>query len=349
MQDFAQARAEIAGLEAELQTERARLRALADDQKSTSSAKATLEARLATAEQELRAVKRGLSGSPAPDAVDRLRKEKSSLVSERADLLHQLAGVNQRVSAVDTDLSSTKASQRSTQLQLEQQLAAVAALRVSLSSREAANRLLQDERGDILKGVSGLQADLDRVRRNAVALGEDLAEAKRERDSLSAQSGASREEQARLVRELGQAKQRLAVFEQKVAEHVCPSDAAALAETAARHAREAKGLLVMIQHLKLRVTREATFRGDLQCQKRFLAASVGEKEATIAQVFGELGVARPASPPRGKMSLKGAVRAVVAVKRMERLSAEWRRQSEGKGRLRGQAYPDTRGRPFVAK
>lgn len=253
----------------------------------------------------------------------------------------------QRVSAVDTDLSSTKASQRSTQLQLEQQLAAVAALRASLSSREAANRHLQDERGDILKGVSSLQADLDRVRRNAVALGDDLAHAKRERDALSAQSGAGREEQARLVRELTQARGRLAVLEQKVSAHVCPADAGVLAEAGARHAREAKGLLVMIHYLKARVTREATFRGDLQHQKRFLGASVEQKQAAIDHIMSELGVAKETGPARVRVSLKGAVRAVVAVARMERLSREWRAQGEGKSRLRGQAYPDTRGRPFV--
>lgn len=351
MQNFDQARTEIAGLEDDLRNERSRLRALAEEQSSTSSAKAALEARLSTAEHELRAVKRDLTGSHAPDALDRLRRDKSALVSDRADLLDQLAAVSQRASAVDSDLSATRASQRAAQAQLDEQLAAVAALKASLSSREAAHRSLQQERDGILKGVTELQVDLGRVRRNAVALGEDLAEAKRERDRLSAQSGASRDEQARLVRELSQARHRLAQLEQHAAEHVCPADAAALAASAARHAREAKGLLVMISYLKQRVTREATFRADLQCQKRFLSAGLSEKEATIEQVFGELGVARPVgnggSPVGGRVSFKGAVRAVVAVRRMERLSAEWKKVGEGKGRLRGQAYPDTRGRPFV--
>ena len=95
MQDFAQARAEIAGLENELQTERFRLRTLADDHKTSSTAKATLEARLVAAEHELRAVKRDLTGAHAPDALDRLRRDKSTLVSERADLLQKLTTVNQ--------------------------------------------------------------------------------------------------------------------------------------------------------------------------------------------------------------------------------------------------------------
>lgn len=58
------------------------------------------------------------------------------------------------------------------------------------------------------------------------------------------------------------------------------SDANALAESQARHALEAKGLLVIIKYLKLRVTREATFRGDMAFQKTYLGVIVQEKQAT---------------------------------------------------------------------
>lgn len=48
----------------------------------------------------------------------------------------------------------------------------------------------------------------------------------------------------------------------------------------ARHSQEAKGLLVMIRYLKLRVTREATFRGDMGYQKEYLSTMVKEKQLT---------------------------------------------------------------------
>lgn len=48
----------------------------------------------------------------------------------------------------------------------------------------------------------------------------------------------------------------------------------------ARHSQEAKGLLVMIRYLKLRVTREATFRGDMAYQKEYLSTMVKEKQLT---------------------------------------------------------------------
>lgn len=52
-----------------------------------------------------------------------------------------------------------------------------------------------------------------------------------------------------------------------------------LAEVRARHAQEAKGLLVMIKYLKSRVAREVSFRDSLASQKDYLASLVSEKQA----------------------------------------------------------------------
>lgn len=48
----------------------------------------------------------------------------------------------------------------------------------------------------------------------------------------------------------------------------------------ARHSQEAKGLLVMIRYLKVRISREAAFRGDLAYQKEYLSALISEKQST---------------------------------------------------------------------
>lgn len=60
------------------------------------------------------------------------------------------------------------------------------------------------------------------MRQDCTSLGLDLAAVRRERDEM----GARRDGGAELVRlqdELRMVRKRLAVFEQKVAEHVCPS------------------------------------------------------------------------------------------------------------------------------
>lgn len=108
------------------------------------------------------------------------------------------------------------------QAQLDAQIAEIQSLRDSLSTREAEKRILTDERADILRGVAGLQADLNRVRQDAVSLGLDLATVRRERDEM----GRGRAEGAELESlraELARARSKIAVFERKVAEHVCPS------------------------------------------------------------------------------------------------------------------------------
>lgn len=55
-------------------------------------------------------------------------------------------------------------------------------------------------------------------------------------------------------------------------------------EVRTRHSQEAKGLLVQIRHLKLRVTREATFRNDLSYQKTYLGLIVKQKQSRYPQI-----------------------------------------------------------------
>lgn len=64
--------------------------------------------------------------------------------------------------------------------------------------------------------------------------------------------------------------------------------------------------------------------------------------------MSQLGLGRPVSPVRSRLTFKAAAKSVLALTRMTKLAREWRQQNAGKTRLRTQAYPDTRGRPFVA-
>lgn len=348
--NFDQARGEIADLETELRSERNKLRTLANEQSLANRAKVSLEKRLSMAETELRQIKQELAGASKAVDQDRLRKEKSDLVDTRADLLQQLAEVNQRASRFDSELASSKACQADMQAQLEQQIREISQLRNSLHTKEAEHRLLQDERGDILRGVAGLQSDLQRVRQDAISLGIDLANVRRERDAIDAKRAGDGTEAAKLKEELNEAKRKLEGLEQKTAEHVCTSNPTTDLEVRTRHSQEAKGLLVQIRHLKLRVTREATFRNDLSYQKTYLGLIVKQKQSSIdatLATLSQLGLPRPSSPRRPKLGFKGAARAVMAIARMKSFKTQWQEQSIPKMRLRTQAYPDTRGRPFI--
>ena len=57
------------------------------------------------------------------------------------------------------------------------------------------------------------------------------------------------------------------------------SNDGALMDMRERHAQEAKGLLVMIKYLKVRIIREVSFRDDLASQKIYLTNIVSEKQA----------------------------------------------------------------------
>lgn len=107
---------------------------------------------------------------------------------------------------------------------MERHLAEIHELRSSPEAKDAAHRSLTDERADILRGVAGLQSDLNRVRQDAISLGLDLAAVRRERDAMGArQSPSDGAEVAMLQDELTRLRRTLGIFEVKVAEHVCPS------------------------------------------------------------------------------------------------------------------------------
>ncbi|GAA5871621.1 hypothetical protein JCM1840_007332 [Sporobolomyces johnsonii] len=274
------------------------------------------------------------------DDQARANKAKSSLKS-------RLVAAEAELRTVKRDLASAAAPDLVDRLRKEKAdlLASAQALEASLRSKEAELRLLQDERGDILRGVAGLQADLYRVRQDAVSLGLDLAAVRRERDEIALQR-AEGGELLKVREELALAKRRVGLLEQQLSEHVCSgADAKTIADLKARHKQDCKGLLVVIEQLKLRVNREVDFRRDAGVQKTYLSNILQEKQATIDSISNQLGLPL-LSAATGKVTFRGAVLAVIAISRMSRLSREWKNLNLPMKRLREQAYPDVRGRPF---
>lgn len=138
-----------------------------------------------------------------------------------------------------------------------------------------------------------------------------------------------------------------------------------MAELEAKHKSEVKGLLVLTRQLKVRVSREVAFRAQAGAQKRYLENVVADKQATyvvpgasssfgladsahrsIDSIFTQLHLPSPAKSTRSKPTLRSVALAVVSLSRMSRLARQWKELSAPKKRLRDQAYPEARGRPF---
>ncbi|GAA5883535.1 hypothetical protein JCM16303_005472 [Sporobolomyces ruberrimus] len=244
-----------------------------------------------------------------------LRTERSrlrTLTSDHAVSEKAKAALESRITGLETELRKTARTAAGSSPEVD-------SLRSALATKEAEQRRLQDERGDILRGVANLQADMNRVRQEAVSLGLDLAGVRRERDEFAKKQAGEKI---------------LQTLESK-----------SLEELRARHKQESKGLLVLVRQLKLRVNREVQFRYLAGEQKDYLSSVVREKQATIDSIMSQLNLPLP-SQQASRPTLRSAALAVCALSRMRRLSQQWKEDSVPKKRLREQAYPEVRGKPF---
>ncbi|POY74884.1 hypothetical protein BMF94_2157 [Rhodotorula taiwanensis] len=337
-------RDEMTVLETDLRTERSRLRNLTNEHTIADKARAALEARLATAEAQLRDVKRELSSAASQSELDRLRVEKSQLLDERANLLRQLDELKAHAASAVSELSASRADDATLRKQIEGHVAEIRSLRDEVHTRDDEKRRLQDERNDILRGVANLQADLNRVRQEVITLGLEIAGVRKERDDLSRRNKGEDDELVRVRHDLSIARQRLSDLENGA---LVPAPAQTT-DLQAKQKSEIKGLLVLSRQLKLRVEREAAFRYQAGLQKRYLEGVLREKQETIDTVFAHLHIEPNGASQRARRTLRGVALAIIAAHRMDRLASAWRERAAPKKRLREKAYPAARGRPFPA-
>ncbi|GAA5985771.1 hypothetical protein JCM5350_005276 [Sporobolomyces pararoseus] len=295
----------------ELKTEVSVLRSQGSRAKELSGEKATLLIQQESLSKDLKQARDEIAVLETD-----LRTERSRLRTLTNDQsLHEKAksALESKVAQLEADLRNPARSSVSR--------AELDSLRAALNAKEAEQRRLQDERGDILRGVANLQADMNRVRQEAISLGLDLAGVRRERDEF-----AKKQAQEKSLQTL---------------------DSKSIEELRARHKQESKGLLVLVRQLKLRVNREVSFRYQAGEQKDYLSQVIKEKQATIDSIMSQLNLPLP-SQERSKPSLRSAALAICALSRMRRLSQQWKEDSVPKKRLREQAYPEVRGKPFPA-
>ncbi|CEQ43145.1 SPOSA6832_05044 [Sporobolomyces salmonicolor] len=292
---------------------------------------------------ELRVENDVLKGQAATS--EELAREKAKLMERNEALQRDLKHARDEITVLETDLRADRSRLRT--LTNNQALANKG--KTVLESRLAAAEV----------------ADLNRVRQDAVSLGLDLAAVRRERDEMAKQR-AEGGEVVKVREELAAAKRRVELLEQQLSEHACSgTDPKTIADLQARHKQEAKGLLILVRQLKLRVNREVDFRQQAGLQKTYLSNVVQEKQATIDSIMSQLELPLP-SVATSKVTFRSAALAISAISRLRfdfsfthttisraddsnarsRLSREWEGLSVPKKRLREQAYPDVRGRAF---
>ncbi|KAK4046091.1 hypothetical protein OIV83_006371 [Microbotryomycetes sp. JL201] len=352
-QQFGLARGALVDLETDLRDKRCRLQTLADEKASAIQAEASVRSRLASAESDLRLVKVDLSKAASRDESIRLRAERDDLVSERAELLQNLASAETRVHTVMTGLGASGSVLDDIRLQLDDNLRLAARLRNDLATNTV---IAKSHRDKISKSIAELQAHLQRVRHDSSGLSADFAAARQE-SNTETQKGEMSVEIGKLRDELRATKRKLNVYEDKVTKHTCSTDSTIMIDLKERHSAESKGLLSLVKYFKQRVEREASFRSDLSFQKGFLQATLQDKQSALDLVSKQLGLAsfesdtkQTRTTKRGgrRRTFKAVALSIIALNRMRTLSEHWKSIETTKLSMRKESYPQVRGRSFPA-
>lgn len=164
------------------------------------------------------------------------------------------------------------------------------------------------------KTVTALEADLQRVRRDADAFGRDLKTLRNEKEKLEAKlkeevvRGERTKKQSQtqlklLGEQLESHKQRATKALEVYENHVCAayvalfvrclypstnsprSDSNQVSELKLQHNKECKGLMVHIRYLKAKFHRESSFRNDLTYQKQYLLVLLAQFEKRFVECF----------------------------------------------------------------
>ncbi|KAH9940729.1 uncharacterized protein BXZ73DRAFT_42510 [Epithele typhae] len=362
-------------LEAELKDERSRLRALTSEQTKAQREKDKVERELRRAETDMSDIREQLqrikqenhdlehelrSNSSAEQKarilqarvaenaanLDQLRQERSLIISDHKDLQRQYAKATDEVTRLRTEFAATQSAHDARRGELDARASELDDLRRALSAQageleraEAERARLTQEKGDVARTVAALEADLQRVRRDAEAFGRDLRALRAQKDRLEDER---HEERQRAERAQKQAAAQIRVLTEELdgqkalgkevarerkawAAHVCagPTAAAATADDEQlmqlklKHKLECKGLVVQIKYLKAKFSRESTFRSELGFQKRWLLTLMGQSERNeerILAAVAQIGYPTPRTSPR-RRTLRSVAYMVLFVQR----------------------------------
>ncbi|KDQ61486.1 hypothetical protein JAAARDRAFT_511841 [Jaapia argillacea MUCL 33604] len=216
--ELEKAKRTVNDLEAELRDERSRLRALTSERNRVDRDKGDIVAQLRRTESDMAEVRSQLQKvkqenhsleaelrdnvnaeqkarrlekkvTQNMEMIDQLREERSLLAADHKELQRRFSEVSEHVNKLRDQYTASQTSHENRRQQLDNHLAEIDELRRALSEqadelhRTAAekNRMVA-ERTDIAQTVAVLEADLQRVKREAEAFGRDLKQLRAEKN-----------------------------------------------------------------------------------------------------------------------------------------------------------------------
>ncbi|KAJ2930836.1 hypothetical protein H1R20_g6245, partial [Candolleomyces eurysporus] len=387
----------IADLERALSEERSRLRSIAAEQERAEKDKKHVLSDLRRAESDMDGVKQELQRlkqennelekelrqnttadqkarlletkvAENMDTIAQLRQERSFITKDHKDLQRRYSELSETVSRLREKHAAHSTSHDNWRHKLDLQVLEIDELKQALDDRssqlkkaEREKERIASEKDGVAKTVSGLEADLRRVRRDAEAFGRDLRTLRAEKEKLESklkeevQKGERAKKQSqtqvRLLNEqLESQKQRAARALEVYESHVCAADSKQVSDLKMQHNKECKGLMVQIRYLKAKFTRESSFRGDLTYQKRYLLVLLAQFEKSERTIFASIArIGFPVKPQQAKRrrSLKSVAHVVVFMNRIKRNSEQWQEQRASKVAISA-ALEDVRRRRALA-
>ncbi|TFY56456.1 hypothetical protein EVJ58_g7633 [Rhodofomes roseus] len=396
------ARRVIDELENELTAERARLRTLSTEQsrvqrekeqvayqlRRTESDMTDVRSQLQTLKQENQELSSHLRSSSVAEQkarlfeskvsenaemIEQLRHERSLLAAEHKELQRRYSKISEHVNQVREEHAASQVSHDERRHQLDLRLLEIDDLKRALS--EQASELLRTEternriaaeKSDVARSVAALEADLQRVRRDAEMFGRDLKLLRAQKDRLEderrlEQTKAERaQKQAQtqirvLKEELDGQKEKARVAAEQLQKHVCVvyvsshpmsplaltdgpfgliSDEQQLVELNKQHKNECKGLMLQIRYLKAKFTRESGLRSDLGYQKQYLLVLLTHYERTEHRILAAIArIGFPAADPPVKAkrrTLRSVAMSIAFIARSRRAAESWREQRASK-------------------
>ncbi|KZT69318.1 hypothetical protein DAEQUDRAFT_745317 [Daedalea quercina L-15889] len=329
------ARHVIDELENELTAERARLRTLSTEQsrvqrqkdevafqlRRTESDMSGVRSQLQTLKQENQELSHRLRSSSVAEQktraletkvsenaemIEQLRQERTLLVSEHKELQRRYSRISDHMNQVREEHAASQVSHDERRHQLDLRLLEIDDLKRALAKQasellraETERNQIASEKSDVARSVAALEADLQRVRRDAEVFGNDLKLLRAQKDRLEEErriehTKAERAQkqalsQIRVLKEEldGQREKARAVAEQ-LQKHVCVADEQKLTDLRLQHNKECKGLMLQIRYLKAKFTRESSMRCDLGYQKQYLLVLLTHYERTEQRILAAI-------------------------------------------------------------
>lgn len=217
--------------------------------------------------------------------IDQLRRERDQLAESHAALQNRYSLASERVDGLRKTLRETQNGHDERRHQLDIQIAEIDDLKHELAWRD--EELAQERRKsgkdvDLVATIQALEKEIRRIRTDADSFARDMASLRDNNDDLAprGREEAFRSErvqmqlrtQVRLLDEqLEGQRGRIKQLMDELDGHVCTlGDNELLASLKSQHNKECKGLMVQINYLKGKFTRENVFRQELAYQKQYL-------------------------------------------------------------------------------